>query len=116
VHRRRHLSDVLHSRTIPQSEWRLRKAAALVKLLALVQRHRLHREQVVDALWPDSARKAASNNLRMTVHTTRRTLDPAMGSRYLASEDGSLVLCPRGDLWVDVEVFEEAAAAARHRA
>jgi DNA-binding SARP family transcriptional activator len=34
-------------------------------------------------------------------------------SRYLASEDESLVMCPRDDLWVDVDAFEEAAAAAR---
>ena len=39
--------------------------------------------------------------------------DPAQGSRYLASEDESLVLCPEGDLWVDVDAFEEAAAIAR---
>jgi len=32
------------SRTITQDAWRLRKAAALVKLLALAPNHRLHRE------------------------------------------------------------------------
>ena len=36
-----------------------------------------------------------------------------MGSRYLASEDEQLVLCPQGDLWVDVEAFEQAATTAR---
>jgi hypothetical protein len=45
--------------TIEQDQWRLRKAAALVKLLALSTGHRLHREQAMDALWPDSSRKAA---------------------------------------------------------
>jgi DNA-binding SARP family transcriptional activator len=38
------------SRTIPQDAWRLRKAAALVKLLALSPGHRLHREQAMDLL------------------------------------------------------------------
>src|SRR3954452_18440311 len=101
------------SRTIRQNEWRLKKAAALVKLLALASGHRLHREQVMDLLWPDSSRSAASNSLRKTLHAARRTLDQAEGLRYLASEDESLVLCPRGDLWVDVDAFEDAAAAAR---
>jgi DNA-binding SARP family transcriptional activator len=86
------------SATIPQDAWRLRKAAALVKLLALAPGHRKHREQAMDLLWPDSGRKAASNSLRTTLHTARKVLDPAMGSRYLASEDESLVLCPEGDL------------------
>jgi DNA-binding SARP family transcriptional activator len=101
------------SRTIQQNAWSLRKAAALVKLLSLAPRHRLHREQVVDALWPDSGKKAASNNLRKTLHAARRTLDPDEGSRYLASENDALVLCPGSSLWVDVEAFEEAAATAR---
>ncbi len=101
------------SRPVTQDAWHLRKAAALVKLLALAPGHRLHREQAMDLLWPDSARKAASNNLRTTLHAARNVLDMSMGARYLASEDESLVLCPGGDLWVDVEAFEEAAANAR---
>jgi DNA-binding SARP family transcriptional activator len=101
------------SRSVPQGAWRLRKAAALVKLLALAPGHRLHRDQAMDILWPDSGRKAAANSLRKTLHAARTTLDSAAGSGYLASEEESLVLCQGGDLWVDVDAFEEAAAAAR---
>jgi hypothetical protein len=102
-------------RTVDQNAWRLKKAAALVKLLALTPSHRLHREQAMDILWPDSGKKAASNNLRKTLHAARKILDPSAGSRYLASEDESLALCPTSDLWVDVEAFEVAAAAAARR-
>src|SRR4051794_37851919 len=101
------------SRTIPQDAWRLRKAAALVKLLVLAPGYRMHREQAMDLLWPEASRRAASNNLRSTLHTARNVLDPSMGSRYLASEDEALVLCPEGELWVDVDAFEQAAARAR---
>jgi len=73
----------------------------------------MHREQAMDLLWPDSGRKAASNSLRSTLHSARKVIDPAMGSRYLASEDESLVLCPEGDLWVDVDDFEQATVRAR---
>ena len=69
------------STTITQDAWRLRKAAALVKLLALAPGHRLHREQAMDVLWPDSRRRAASNNLRKTLHAARRIFDPAVGIR-----------------------------------
>jgi predicted ATPase/DNA-binding SARP family transcriptional activator/DNA-binding CsgD family transcriptional regulator len=99
--------------TIEPSEWRLRKAASLVKLLALAPHHRLHREQVMDRLWPGSGKRSASNNLRQIVHTTRKILDPVAGSRYLQSDNDSLVLCPAGEIWVDVEAFEEAAATAQ---
>jgi|SRR5215204_2845511 len=101
------------SRTIGQNEWHLRRAAALIKLLALAPNHRLHREQIVDLLWPHLGRRAASNNLRKTLHATRRILDPVEGSRYLASEEGWLKLCPAGSVWVDVDSFEEAALTAR---
>jgi DNA-binding SARP family transcriptional activator len=100
---------------IEGSAWRLRKAAALVKLLALVPGHRLHRERVQDLLWPDLGKHAASNNLRQCLYATRRTLgtESADASRYIRSRDEQILLCPEERLWVDVEAFEEAGAAAR---
>src|ERR687890_192766 len=103
------------SRVIEENAWRRRKAASLVKLLALAPGHRLHREQVMDTLWLDLGRMAASNNLRQALYTARQVLKPDSpdGSRYLASQDESLVLCPGNSLWVDVEAFEQAASTAR---
>src|SRR5215210_6165345 len=89
------------SRVIEAKQWRLRKPATLVKLLALAPHHRLQREQIMDLLWPDSGRRSASNNLRQILHTGRKTLDPVAGSRYLHSDNESLVLCPEGEIWVD---------------
>src|SRR5215208_2330778 len=103
----------LGARPIEKDAWRLRKAAALIKLLALAPSHRMHREQVMDLLWPELGKKAASNNLRQTLHAARGILDPTAASRYLASDNESLVLCPGDSPWVDVEVFEEAAGRAR---
>jgi DNA-binding SARP family transcriptional activator len=100
-------------RNITRDAWRLRKTAALVKLLALAPDHRMHREQVMDLLWPDSGRKAAANSLRSALYATRKVLDQASGARYLASEGESLALCPGVDLWVDVDAFEAAVATAR---
>jgi DNA-binding SARP family transcriptional activator len=69
----------------------------------------------MELLWPDSGRRAASNNLRQTLHAARRTLhpDPDIASRYLSLSGEKLALCPEGQLEVDVEAFEEAAATAR---
>src|SRR5918992_3405998 len=103
----------VRSRVVAEGEWHLRKSKSLVKLLALAKGHRLYREQAMDALWPDSSRKAVSNNLRQTLHAARRALDPSLGSQYLVSEDKQLLLCPEGELWIDVDAFEEAAATAR---
>ena len=47
-------------RVIPEGAWRGRRSASLVKLLALAEGHRLHREQAMDFLWPDSATRAVN--------------------------------------------------------
>ena len=103
------------SRTIGEDRWRRRKAAALVKLLALAPSHRMHREQVMHLLWPRLREQAAANNLHRNLYVARRTLEPDLlaTSRCLILREGQLVLCPERDLWVDVEAFEQAAEAAR---
>ncbi|MBA3473287.1 MAG: transcriptional activator domain-containing protein, partial [Rubrobacter sp.] len=55
-------------------EWRLRKAASLVKLLALAEGHRLHRDRISSLLWPDLDEKPASNNLHRALHYARAAL------------------------------------------
>ena len=102
------------TRVIRQEEWRSKKAAALVKVLALAPGHRMHREQSMELLWPDSGKKAA-NNLRQVLYGARRVLDPGSSSResYLSLKDEHIILCPEGQLWVDLEAFEEAAATTR---
>jgi len=95
-------------RCIEGNAWRLKKAASLVKLLALAPGHRLPRERAMDLLWPGSDGRT---NLRQALYTARKALG-AEGSGTLVSENGSLLLRPEGELWVDTEVFEEAALAA----
>jgi DNA-binding SARP family transcriptional activator len=101
------------TRSVPEESWRLKRAASLVKLLALAEG--LHREQVMEWLWPALAPDAASNNLRQALHAARRALepDPSAASRYLRVRDGWLALSSGGPLWVDAEVFERAARTAR---
>src|SRR2546421_5002741 len=53
----------LRDRTVIDRSWHRRKAQGLIKLLALQKGGRLHREQVVDLLWPRLAPDDAANNL-----------------------------------------------------
>ena len=103
------------ARTIAEDTWRLRKARSLVALLALEPGHRMHRERIMDVLWPRLDAGAAANNLRYALHVARRVLDPdpAAATRYLRHQGGLLALSPDSRSWVDVETFEEAAATAR---
>ncbi|HEV2093887.1 MAG TPA: hypothetical protein VGR18_12055 [Rubrobacter sp.] len=84
-------------RVVGEEGWRLRKAASLVKLLGLAPYHRLHREQVMELLWPDLSPSSAANNLHQTLHAARRTLQPSAADfRYLILRDELLFLCPDG--------------------
>jgi DNA-binding SARP family transcriptional activator/pimeloyl-ACP methyl ester carboxylesterase len=94
---------------VDPAHWRRRPAAGLVKLLALAPQRRLHREQVIDALWPDVAVAEATPRLHKAVHFARRALgDPTL----LTSNGDALQLLPDRDVRVDVLAFEAAAGAA----
>jgi predicted ATPase/DNA-binding SARP family transcriptional activator len=96
-------------RAVPARAWRLRKAADLVKLVALAPGQRLHREQAMDLLWPDKDPDAAANNLYQAIHGARR----AIGATALELRDGILSFPSFGDgadvsVEVDVTAFEDA--------
>ncbi|MFL6208703.1 MAG: BTAD domain-containing putative transcriptional regulator [Pyrinomonadaceae bacterium] len=101
---------------IDERRWSRRKPKLLVKLLALQPHHQLHREQVMELLWPDLDAEAASNNLHKSIHAARRALEPALqagaGSRFIMTREQQITLSAPGKLWIDVEAFEQAAAAA----
>jgi len=100
---------------VAEGAWHLRKARSLVKLLALAPGHALHREQLMELLWPELGKRAATNNLRGSLHAARRALTPDLvtASCYLASKEKRIALCSDVELWVDVEAFEEATRSAR---
>jgi DNA-binding SARP family transcriptional activator len=102
----------VRGREVPADSWRRRKPAALIKLLALAPRRRLHREQVMDALWPELGPAAAAANLRKALHHARRVL----GDESLIASDRDLLLLPADGVWVDVDAFRAAVAAGRHGA
>jgi predicted ATPase/DNA-binding SARP family transcriptional activator len=97
-------------RTVAHGAWRLRKAKTLVKLLAVEPAHRLHRDLLVDQLWPDLDPDAARNNLHQALHAARRALSTigVDGADALALRDDLVVLAPDGRLVTDIDEFQDA--------
>jgi DNA-binding SARP family transcriptional activator len=90
--------------SVPAGVWRLSKARALVKLLALVEGNSMHRDAVVEALWPDLGAAAATNNLHQAMHSARRALATADAPPdVLRLRDGVIALCPDGGLETDLQ-------------
>jgi len=104
----------VNGQIVPASVWRQRRAAAVVKLLALESDHRLHREQLMEQLWPELELHDQANNLRQMLHHARKHLEAAGMPRgtILVRDGESVVLAAPTRLWVDVVAFERAVDAA----
>jgi predicted ATPase/DNA-binding SARP family transcriptional activator len=104
-------------RTVDERGWRLRKAKSLVKLLALAHGHRLHRDRLLDTLWPELLPDAAAHNLYQALYVARQVLDPdrAAGDAVLPLEGEIVSLTSDGAVWTDVNEFRSAAARASER-
>jgi two-component SAPR family response regulator len=76
--------------------WRLRKSRTLVKVLALAPEQRMHRDRLLDLLWPDLPASAAANNLHQALHVARRQLIDARDEDVLVIRDGVVVLHAAG--------------------
>src|SRR5215510_7866631 len=95
----------------PSHRWPRRKPKLLVKLLALQPRAQLHREQIIDMLWPDADFEAGANNLHKAIHAARRALEPELksgsGSQFIIGRDNIVALRAPGALWIDACAFEQ---------
>ncbi len=92
--------------SISGDAWRSRRAADVLKLLALAPAHRMHRAQVMEELWPESDPQASGTNLRKALHFARLATGD---EQVIVSERGVLVLWPDARIETDVEHFEAAA-------
>ncbi|WP_432179589.1 ATP-binding protein [Streptomyces sp. NBC_00063] len=99
----------------PAERWTRPSAQTLVKLLACVPDHQLHREQAMDICWPDADQQSATGSLRVALHAARRALEPELAPRasssYLIS-DGALLRLDPATVRIDADEAETAARAA----
>ena len=89
--------------------WSRRSAAALVKILALAPGHRLHREQVMDLLWPDESPDRSTPRLHKAAHFARRA---AGRHDAVVLRDDVVWLFPDAEVSVDAIRFEQLARVA----
>ena len=95
---------------VPDDAWSRRGAASLVKLLALTDGRRMHREQVMDALWPGVSVEAAGPRLHKAAHYARRALGDGQGRLQLRHDQ--VLLLPDDEVSVDAVVFRRLGEAA----
>jgi two-component SAPR family response regulator len=94
---------LVDSHPIPADAWPQRRAADLVKVLALAPGHRMPRDKVLETLWPQLGADAAASNLHKAASYARR----ALGERgAIVLRSGMVELAPDAEITTDVERFE----------
>lgn len=86
------------------------RCQVLLRLLAMHGARSVHREALIEAIWPEARAEAGMRNLQVAVSTLRRFLEPVAG---LTRDGQSYRLALPAARAVDVLRFEEACAAAR---
>jgi DNA-binding SARP family transcriptional activator len=99
----------------PVTGWQRRSAKTLTKLLATCRGHKLHREQLLELLWPGIEADSALNSFAKALYAARRALEPELLPRecsaYLQLTD-SMVALRAEHVWVDADHFEQLAETA----
>ncbi len=89
------------SRTVP-----------LLAYLLLHGRQPLQRNWLAYTLWPECSEADARGNLRRFLHELRRLLPPEEEEQpWIQADTATIQWNPAADLWLDVDAFEQAAAA-----
>ncbi|HYG67538.1 MAG TPA: AAA family ATPase, partial [Anaeromyxobacteraceae bacterium] len=91
---------------VPSDRWPTARAAQLVQLLCLAEGHRLPREQVIEALWPQLGPQAGGANLRKAAHHARLAVGAADA---VVLQGGQVLLFPGRERSVDAECFQQVA-------
>jgi DNA-binding SARP family transcriptional activator len=89
--------------------WRRRSAERLLKVL-LVNGRRVHRDVVLDVLWPDVPIQSSIRGLRVTLHALRRAVAqvaPDVEPVELIRAEGDTYVLNTHGLWIDSDAFDE---------
>lgn len=94
------------------------RSASLLSLLALAAGRRVHRSELVEAMWQEDARSGSSACLSTALWRLRKALTPwtmVHGDAILGDAQGGLRLREHAALSVDALLFQQATAAALAR-
>ena len=98
--------------------WQRRTARTLTKLLAAHPRHSLHREEILELLWPGVPAKSALNRFGQALHAARRAFEPELrpreSSAYLRMTESVLSL-ETEHVVIDADHFQQLAESALGR-
>jgi DNA-binding SARP family transcriptional activator len=100
----------VEERIIPIEKWHRKQAVTLLKYLSLHPGVAVHREQLIDILWPDANEARGQQRLKVTVHCLRRQLRTHGLEQAVIETSGKAYLLRPEAVWIDVEAHRNLAA------
>lgn len=98
---------VANSRGIVVDKWKRRQAVTLLKILATHLDRPVHRERILDCLWPDVDEERGWGRLKVTMYYLRTQLRASGVGEDAVQTVGNAYLLRRDAVWVDAENFEK---------
>ena len=93
-------------RSLPIDRWYRKHALTLLKLLITHRGEAVHREHVIECLWPNADERRACKRLNVTTYFLRQQMRATgVGDDIVTVSDATYAL-RRDVVWLDCEVFE----------
>lgn len=94
---------------IAPAAWRREKALYLFQFLVTVRGRYLHKEQIIDRLWPETDAETGDRDFRVALNAVNKALEPQRPPRaepcFVQRHDLSYGLDAE-EVWVDADAFE----------
>jgi PAS domain S-box-containing protein len=100
-------------RSVNVAKWKRKQAVTLLKFLITQLDRPVHRERLLDCLWPGVDQRRGLGRLKVTMYYLRRELRCHGMSDEVIKTVGNSYLLRRDAVWVDVDVFERLFAEGR---
>lgn len=97
---------VLAGHSIDFGKWKRKQALTLLKILVTQLDRSVHRERLIDSIWPDVDEKQGWGRLKVTMYYLRRELRAHGMSDDVIKTIGSAYMLRRDAVWIDAEAFE----------
>ena len=93
-------------RSLPISRWYRKHALTLLKVLITHRGEAVHREHVIECLWPDADERRGRERLKVTTYFLREQLRAAGMGGDIVTVAGSTYALKPGAIWLDCEALE----------
>ncbi|MBI1732874.1 MAG: winged helix-turn-helix domain-containing protein [Gammaproteobacteria bacterium] len=98
---------VINNRVVAVENWARRQALTLLKYLLTYRGTEVHRERLMDCLWPDANQSQSRGRLKVTVYFLRNQFREVGVRDPIVATTNAGYLLNRGAVWLDSEYFDQ---------